>query len=277
LVPIEIASTNAMIAPIAPAMIVPKTIHAPTPAIHRGDGAARTADHRPQHHRDHGHAQEREPEKVESGRRKGVDLARGRAGLHRRQRLALDRLQDGIDARLDARGEVAVAKSRRHALADDASRGDVGERALHAAAGLDADLALLLGDHEEHAVVDALAAQLPSVGHAQREVLDRLGAEGRHHEHRHLRALGLLEGAQLLLDALLLPAAVSVPVESIRARRASHRDRLRYLLRERRKGNGGAPQQRAHPADRGETPPPSVISSVKSTLGGSAMTFSFST
>ena len=62
--------------------------------------------------------------------------------------------------------EMPPAKSpglelRRDVLVDDALGGDVGERAFEAVADLDAQRAVVLGDDEQRAVVDLLAADLP--------------------------------------------------------------------------------------------------------------------
>ena len=54
-------------------------------------------------------------------------------------------------------------------------RGDVGQRAFQAVADLDAQLAVVLGDDEQRAVVDLLAADLPGLRDAQRILLDGLG------------------------------------------------------------------------------------------------------
>ena len=94
-----------------------------------------------------------------------------------------------------------VAEFRRDDLVDDAPRGDVGQRAFQAVADLDAQLAVVLGDHQQRAVVDLLAPDLPGLGDADRELLDRLGLRGRHDQHRDLAALARLEILQRLRSA----------------------------------------------------------------------------
>ena len=78
--------------------------------------------------------------------------------------------------------------------------------ALEAVADLDAQRAVILGDHENGAVVDLLAADLPLLGHAQRELLDRLRCGGRHHQHGELAAFPRLEFLQRALEPGVLLA-----------------------------------------------------------------------
>ena len=58
------------------------------------------------------------------------------------------------------------AEQRRDRLGDDAPRRRVGQHAFEAVADLDAQLAVVLGDDQQRAVVLALAADLPRLGHA---------------------------------------------------------------------------------------------------------------
>ncbi len=245
-------------------------------------GSHEPAQQRAQDRPGDGHHQEREPEEVlDGGARGGFRARRGLRG--RRQRLALDRLQDRVHAVVDAAREVAGAKARRDALGDDAPGERVREHALDAAPRLDAHAPLLLGDHEEDAVVHARAPELPLVGHARGELLDRLGADRGHEEHRHLRALGLLEGGELGGDGLLLwrvqrsrevdhPPRELRDGDRVRRARGERREReeeRRGRSREEPAGEAGhlAGAGCAGAAGLGE----------KSTLGGSAIAFSFST
>ncbi len=201
----------------------------------------------------------------------------------RRQRLALDRLQDGIHAVVDASREIARAEPRRDALGDDPLRERVGEDALHAAPRLDAHAALLLRDDEEDAVVDARAAELPLVGDARGEFLDGLRADGRHEEHGHLRALRLLERLELRLDRLAFGARERAREVDDAARELRDGDRVRHVRgerREREEEGRGRPRQEAaggagHFAGAGWAGAAGL--GEKSTLGGSAICFSFST
>ena len=116
-------------------------------------------------------------------------------------------------------GAIVSAMMRR----DVASVSD----ALEAVADLDAQLAVVLGDDEQRAVVLALAADLPRVGDADRVRLDRLGLRRRHDQHRELVA------------GLLLP------------RRELRVERLRVRRRQRAGEVGDARVQRRHRVSRG--------------------------
>ena len=79
------------------------------------------------------------------------------------------------DAGGDAAGEIAALEFRRDVLVDDALGGDVGQRAFEAIADLDAQMPVVLGDDQQRAVVDLLAADLPGLRDPDRELLDGLG------------------------------------------------------------------------------------------------------
>ena len=81
-----------------------------------------------------------------------------------------------IDAGVDAGRELVLPEQRRDRLGDDPPRRRVGQHAFESVADLDAQLAVVLGDHEQRAVVLALAADLPRFGDANRIRLDRLRA-----------------------------------------------------------------------------------------------------
>src|SRR5713101_5292732 len=78
--------------------------------------------------------------------------------LGRRQRLAVDHLDDAVDARGDAAGKIAGLEFRGDHFVDDAVSGDVGETALKPITDLDAQMMIVLGNHQQRAVVDLLAA-----------------------------------------------------------------------------------------------------------------------
>jgi hypothetical protein len=59
---------------------------------------------------------------------------------------------------------------------------------------------VVLGDEEQRAVVALLPPEPPRVDHADPVLLDLLGRGRRHDQHRDLRALARLEGAELLLE-----------------------------------------------------------------------------
>ena len=92
----------------------------------------------------------------------------------RRQRFAVDHPDDPVDAGGNAAGEIPAPEFRRDDLVDDALGGDVGQRAFEAVADLDAQLAVVLGDDQQRAVVDLLAPDLPGFGDPDRILLDRL-------------------------------------------------------------------------------------------------------
>ena len=61
---------------------------------------------------------------------------------------------------------------------------DVGDRALQRRRDLDVDVAVVLGDRQQQAVADFLAAELPVRGDALRERGDVFGSRRRHHQDR---------------------------------------------------------------------------------------------
>ena len=61
--------------------------------------------------------------------------------------------QHGVDARVDAAGEIALLELRRDRRGDDHLGQGVGQRAFEPVADLDADLALVRGDQQQRAVV----------------------------------------------------------------------------------------------------------------------------
>ena len=87
-------------------------------------------------------------------------------------------------------------------VVQDLPRPGVGEPILQAVADLDPHAALLPGHHEEGAVVDALAAELPRLEDAHRVVLDRIALEAVHREDGDLGARPPLEVLELGLDAV---------------------------------------------------------------------------
>jgi hypothetical protein len=125
--------------------------------------------------------------------------------LGRRQRLAVDRAQHGVDSRLDPAREVARPEPGYDPLVDDAVGERVGERAFQPVADLDPQRAIILRDEQQGAVVDPLAPELPRAGHADPVLLDRLRLRRGHDEHRDLRALALLEDLELRLERRTRP------------------------------------------------------------------------
>ena len=103
---------------------------------------------------------------------------------------------------VEAAGEVAGLERRQDLLADDAAGGDVGDRALQRRRDLDVDVAVVLGDRQQQAVADFLAAQLPARGDALRERGDVLGPRRRHDQDHDLRAALLLDRRELGAERL---------------------------------------------------------------------------
>ncbi len=77
----------------------------------------------------------------------GIRMPR-RRGRRRRQRLAVDDADHPLDACGNAAGKVTAPEFRRDDFVDDAPGGDVVERAFEAVADLDAELVIVLGDHQ---------------------------------------------------------------------------------------------------------------------------------
>src|ERR1700753_2873931 len=94
--------------------------------------------------------------------------------LGRRQRFAVDHLDNSIDARPDAAGEINALEFRHDELVDDALAGDIGQRAFEPIADLDAKLVVVLGDQQDRAVIDPLAPDLPGIRAADRILFDGL-------------------------------------------------------------------------------------------------------
>jgi hypothetical protein len=129
--------------------------------------------------------------------------------FRRRQRFTVDDLDHLVNPTLDAAVEIALAECRRDGLGDDAVGGGICQGALQALTHLDAQAVVVFGDDEQRAIIDAravhhAAAELPLLGHADGVLLDLLRLRGGHDQHRELRALGGLEGGELLLKRSLL-------------------------------------------------------------------------
>src|SRR6266567_1557901 len=73
--------------------------------------------------------------------------------------------------------EIALAKMRHEVFALDARCEGVGNRSLEAVSRLDAKLPVLYEDEEDQAVVVLLVADLPLLGAADGEVLERIAVE----------------------------------------------------------------------------------------------------
>ena len=119
--------------------------------------------------------------------------ARGRPRRHAaRQR---PERRQHLHARLVEPVAVASgAEGRGQHVADDARGLGVGELALDAVPHLDADLAVVDGHHQQHAVVAPGVAQLPGLGDADGEVLDGLAVQRAHQQVLELDAAPAVRG-----------------------------------------------------------------------------------
>jgi len=161
-------------------------------------GAQLVAKHLPQHGGRHGTGEQHKHQQFAPVQ---VDAGRGRTRVPGQgQVLARDPGQDLVDTALYAPGEVALAKSRCHGFIDDAFGQQVGDGALQAFGGGDAQAAVVLGDDKQHAVAHAWPADLPGIAQALGVVRDVFRRGGRHHEHHHLGAAVLLKGPQLVFQ-----------------------------------------------------------------------------
>ena len=87
-----------------------------------------------------------------------------------RQRLAVDYADDLVDPGRKAVIEASLREARRNGLADDALAGGVIECSLEAVPHLDAQRAVGLGNDQDRAVINLLAAQLPLFHDPQRHI-----------------------------------------------------------------------------------------------------------
>src|SRR5207237_673685 len=152
----------------APAAAPPVDGH-PAPAV---PPAAATSEHREERDR-RGEDEEQQARRVALGlfgdglRRRWRELAYLGVAEHGAR---------GLRALHDGAADVSVAQQRDEPFADDAPRLQVGELALEAATDLDANLVVVVGDHEQGAVVLSLLANAPGARQVDGVVLDGLPA-----------------------------------------------------------------------------------------------------
>ncbi len=158
-----------------------------------------------------------------------------RLGL--RQLLAIGDPHHLVDPGSNAAAEIAGLEFRCDVLVDDALGRDVGERAFEAVTDLDAQAAVVLGDDEQRAVVDLLAADLPGLRDAKRILLDGLAVGRRHDQHRDLAALSGLQVLQRLRQRGDVASRERAGLIDDASRQRRHRD-------ERQGRTGPAQQQR---------------------------------
>ena len=136
-----------------------------------------------------------------SSARQAGDVLRGCAARRRRQRFPVDDAHHPVHGGGDPAVEIAAPELRHDVLVDDAVGDRVGQRAFEPVTDFDPDLAVLQGDEEQRAVIDALPAELPGLRDAKRVLLDCLRLGRGNDQHRDLAALRLLECAQLRVES----------------------------------------------------------------------------
>ena len=167
------AKTNAITAaPIAMASVLVRnqTITAAMPAGRRS--AAEPAEHSSQDAAadEHEHQQQRQCIAERRRRRAALELAQAPAAARLRPARSCGRWPR------DAAEEIAVAKARHDHLRDDAIREHVGQRAFQARSPLRCAPRGRLSRRAARAVVDALAPELPWLGHANARIARSLPA-----------------------------------------------------------------------------------------------------
>src|SRR6185312_11651804 len=113
--------------------------------------------------------------------------------LRLRQFLAVDDPDHPVGPGRDATSEIARLELRCDVLVDDALGGGIGQGTFEAIADLDAQAAVVLGDDEQRAVVNLLAADLPGLRDPERVLLDGLAVGRRYDQHRDLAAFSRFE------------------------------------------------------------------------------------
>ena len=109
---------------------------------------------------------------------------------------------DRVSGRVQPAGIVAGPKVRRDVLFDDAPRERIRDRRLQPVTDFDPNLSLLDEDEEDQAVVVLLVADLPALGAADREVFEHFPTERGKDVDDELRAGGLLELRELVVERL---------------------------------------------------------------------------
>ena len=130
----------------------------------------------------------------------GSPLVFGDRGSGTIELLASDGGGESANRGLHPAVEVAGPETGRDQTRDDPVRQGVGQGALEAVADLDSNLAFVAGDQQQHAVVNALAAEPPGFGDPDRVVLERVPLQGADGEHHHLGPGLPLQRFELLLE-----------------------------------------------------------------------------
>ena len=183
----------------------------------------------------------------------------------------LDQRDQTVDAGLDAASEVAFLKEGDDLFADDPAGLHVGDGAFQPVADFDAQRTVILRNHQQHAVIDTLAAQLPLLESTHRVVLDAVLASGGNQQYGDLRALALLQAGELAFQLRALPGIEGLGEvgDAGAERRNGDRRRLQHDRPAQQQG-GQQPARQGHCAGCAGALP-------KSTLGAVEMAASFST
>ncbi|QNG71000.1 hypothetical protein NIPOLPBK_04260 [Stenotrophomonas maltophilia] len=121
-----------------------------------------------------------------------------------RQRFPVDQLDQHRRGVGDATGVVAAAEARHQVFLDDPVGDGIGNRSLQTITGFNAHAPVVLGHHQQHPVVHALAADLPLVEDPRGVLRDVFRLGRGYHQHLQLAALALLKVQRLLYQRLLL-------------------------------------------------------------------------
>ena len=160
-----------------------------------GDGSQRST-YPPQH----GHQEEEDEHKRHEVFHTGCRGAVRRLG--RNLEFTAHDFGDGIHTVQNALVESARAELGHDPIPNDSPGRKIRQAALQAVAHLDPDLAVVARDHQDDAVVEPFATDLPAFGHPDRKIFDGIPIQGGYGEHRHLGRVLLFQ----LLEEDLDPA-----------------------------------------------------------------------
>src|SRR6185295_6055337 len=158
-------------------------------------GAGQAAEDRAQHSAQKEDEDQAEEQHVAAGPVRRLPLR-----PRRRELLAFDEPHHAIGAGTNPAVEVALLEAGSDVLLDDAPHDGIGQDAFDAAPGDDPDAPVLFCHQEQHAVVDALAAELPGIEDAHAVLDRRLRLDGRHQQDGDLAAFARFELGERLLE-----------------------------------------------------------------------------
>ena len=123
-------------------------------------------------------------------------------GLRRGQFFAMNQQAHLIEGGGQAACIVIRAKAWLHGAVDDARCLNIGDGPFKLASHLDTHASVVLGHHDERAVANVLAPQLPAAGHAPGIGGNVFRRGGGHHEDDHLRARVVFQLFELVAQHL---------------------------------------------------------------------------